>query len=86
MFLSLPEHGLARELPGILVLAGYFLAGPAVMKILFFRKTYRRIGFIRYSAMSVLLLGMLLMPVKMILRWALNLHYLVAIPEWSLNI
>lgn len=83
---NLPSHYVLRELPGITLLAAYFLAGPALMKALFFRETYRRIGFIRYSLMSMLLLGMLLLPIKMVLRWTVNLHYLVAIPEWSLNI
>ena len=81
-----PEHHLIRELPGIVLLAGYFLAGPPALRRLFFRRTYRRLGFVRYSVLSMLLLVMLLMPIKMVLRWTLNLHYILGLPEWSLNI
>jgi hypothetical protein len=82
---AIPKHHLIRELPGILLLAAYFLGGPAVL-LLFFRRVYRQIGFLRYSVMSFLLLVMLLMPIKMVLRWTLNLHYVVAITEWFLNV
>lgn len=82
----LPEHFLVRELPGILLLGAYFVFGPLVLKALFFRKIFREIGFIRYSVLSMLLLVMLLMPIKMVLRWTLNLHYIVGITEWFLNV
>lgn len=82
----LPEHFLLRELPGILLVGGYFALGPWVLRALFFRKLYPQLGFLRYSVLSFLLLMMLLMPIKMILRWTLNLHYLVGITEWFLNI
>jgi hypothetical protein len=42
-------------------------------------------GFIRYMIMANLMLLMLTLPLKMILRWTLNLKYLVSIPEFSLN-
>ncbi len=75
-----------RELPGIVLVLGYFMAGPLVLRALFFRKMYRTMGFARYSVMSLLLLVMLLMPIKMVLRWTLNLHYIVGITEWFLNV
>ena len=42
-------------------------------------------GFIRYMLMSNLLLFMLSLPLKMVLRWTVNLKYIVAIPEYFLN-
>lgn len=77
---------LIRELPGILVVSAYFVVGPIVLYVFFFRKIYRQIGLIRYSVMVMLLLVMLLMPIKMALRWTLNLHYIVGITEWFLNV
>ena len=77
---------LIRELPGILLLAGYFVLGPLILRSLFFRKLYQQIGLARYSVMVMLLLVMLLMPIKMVLRWTLNLHYIVGITEWFLNV
>ena len=32
------------------------------------------------------LLVMLLMPIKMVLRWTMNLHYIVGITEWFFNV
>lgn len=77
---------LIRELPGILLLVGYFVVGPMVLRTIFFKKLYQQIGFARYSVMVTLLLVMLLMPIKMTLRWTLNLHYIVGITEWFLNV
>ena len=42
-------------------------------------------GLIRYLVMSNLMLLMLSLPLKMILRWTVNLKYLVSIPEFGLN-
>lgn len=83
---ALPEHYLMRELPGIILLGGYFVVGPLLLYVLFFRKMYAQIGFIRYSIVAFLLLMMLLMPIKMVLRWSLNLHYIVGITEWFFNV
>lgn len=77
---------LVREAPGIAILGAYFVMGPLFLKVVFFRKIYPQIGFARFSVMSMLLLVMLLMPIKMVLRWTLNLHYVVGITEWFLNV
>jgi len=79
-------HYLIREAPGIFILAAYFILGPLVLKALFFQRMYRQMGFIRYSVLVTLLLVMLLMPIKMVLRWTMNLHYIVGITEWFLNV
>ena len=50
------------------------------------KRLYRSMGLIRYSVMVTLLLVMLLIPIKMVLRWTLNLHYIVGITEWFLNV
>jgi len=77
---------LVREAPGIALVGAYFILGPLFLKTVFFRKLYAQIGFARFSVMSMLLLVMLLMPIKMVLRWTLNLHYIVGITEWFLNV
>ena len=43
-------------------------------------------GFIRYMVFVNLLLLMAALPIKMMLRWAFNLKYIVAIPEFFFNI
>ncbi len=82
----LPGNFLLRELPGIVIVVGYFVLGPVILRMFFLRKIYNQIGFMRFSVLSFLLLVMLLMPIKMVLRWTLNLHYLVGITEWFLNV
>ncbi len=84
-WLFVPSY-IIRELPGIIILLVYFGAGPLLLWAFFFRKLYRQMGLIRYSVMSMLMLVMLLMPIKMVLRWTLNLHYIVGITEWFLNV
>jgi len=77
---------LAREAPGILLLGLYFGILPPILATTVFRSFYLRMGFVRYVVFVNLLLLMALLPIKMILRWAFNLKYIVAIPEWFFNI
>jgi hypothetical protein len=74
-----------RELPGLILVLGYFIALPPLMAVTLFRKFYVRMGFIRFMVMANLLLFMASLPIKMILRWVLNLKYLIYIPEYFLN-
>ena len=76
---------LLREAPGILLVLGYFVVLPPVMAITFLRKFYVRMGFIRFMLMTNLLLFMAALPIKMVLRWTVNMKYLIAIPEYFLN-
>jgi len=77
---------LYRESPGIVLTGLYFTALPPAMAVLpFFRGLFIRMGFIRYMVMTNLFLTMLLLPIKMVLRWSINLKYFVAIPEYLLN-
>lgn len=77
---------LMRELPGILLVLGYFMVLPPVLAKTIFRSFYLRMGYIRYMTMIIILLFMASLPIKMILRWTINLKYIVAIPEFFFNI
>ena len=77
---------LMRELPGIVLVLIYLLVLPPVMAVTVFRKQFIKMGFLRYMTMIVLLLFMMSLPIKMVLRWVLNLKYIVAIPEYFFNI
>lgn len=74
-----------RELPGILLVLGYFIVMPPLMAITVFRGFFVRMGLIRYMVMSNLLLFMALLPIKMVLRWTINLKDIISIPEYFLN-
>jgi hypothetical protein len=77
---------LIREAPGILIVLGYFLVLPPLLARTIFRSFYIRMGFIRYMTMIIILLFMASLPIKMVLRWTLNLKYIVSIPEFFFNI
>jgi len=74
-----------RESPGIILTLLYFLALPPLMAVTIFRKYFLKMGFIRYMLMANLFLFMASLPVKMVLRWTLNLKYIISIPEFFLN-
>jgi hypothetical protein len=78
---------LLREWLGFVVIFAYFfLMPPLLARMPFFSKFYARMGFIRYMVFANLLLWMAALPIKMVLRWTVNLKYLVGIPEWFFNI
>ena len=76
---------LKREWLGIAGLLVYFIALPPLMATTIFRKVFVKMGFLRYMLMSNLLLLMLTLPLKMVLRWTLNMKYIVHIDEYFLN-
>ena len=76
---------LLREAPGLVVLGLYLVALPPLLAVTIFRGMFAKMGFIRYLIMSNLMLLMLSLPLKMALRWTLNLKYILSIPELSLN-
>jgi len=76
---------LYREWLGIVLLILYFVALPPLMATTIFRNFFVKMGFVRFMLMANLLLFMASLPLKMVLRWTLNLKYIVSIPEYFLN-
>jgi hypothetical protein len=76
---------LLREAPGLVLLGAYLLLLPPLLAVTVFRGYFAKMGFIRYMIMANLMLLMLTLPIKMLLRWTLNLKYIISIPELSLN-
>ncbi len=83
---SRPDFILLREAPGIMVVLLYFVAAPLILWKMFFKKYVEQAGLIRFATLAVLILFMASLPIKMVLRWTINLKYLVAIPEYFFNI
>jgi len=83
--MPLPQNLLIRELPGIIVVLAYIIILPPLMAVTVFRKFFVKMGFMRYMLMATLLLLMMSLPIKMVLRWTVNLKYIIAIPEYFLN-
>lgn len=75
-----------RELPGILITIGYFTIVPPLLAVTVMRKMAAKMGFLRYYVMIIHLLFMALLPIKMVLRWTINLKYIIYIPEYFTNL
>ena len=83
---GLPKQWFIREAPGIFLVFAYLMVPPAVLAKTFFKNLYKKLEPLRYSVLMLLLLVMAALPIKMYLRWAFNLKYIVAIPEFFFNI
>ncbi len=75
-----------RELPGIIVVGLYMLALPPLLARTFMKSYFLRMGFVRFITLVTLIQFMAALPIKMVLRWVINLKYIVAIPEIFFNI
>lgn len=80
-----PNQWWMRELPGFVVLGAYFTILPGLLALIF-RKFFQQLGLIRFSIVVIHLIVMLAVPIKMYLRWAFNLKYIVFIPEFFFNV
>ena len=83
---GLPSSWFLREIWGFVLLGLYFLVPPVILAKTVFKKLVAEIGPVRYAIFIMLLLAFLSLPVKMYLRWTLNLKYIVALPEFFFNI
>jgi hypothetical protein len=86
--IGLPKFILLRELPGFILIGIYFVALPPLLtkKIPYLQGLLEKLGIVRYGILMNLMLLMASLPIKMVLRWVLNLKYIVAIPEFFFNI
>ncbi|MEI7686529.1 MAG: hypothetical protein WCL32_16035 [Planctomycetota bacterium] len=75
-----------RELPGILIVLAYLILLPPLLAKTIMRSYFIKMGFIRFFLLVTLIQFMAALPLKMVLRWTMNLKYIVFIPEYFLNI
>ncbi len=75
-----------REAPGLVLLGFYFFVMPVLLAKTAFKKIFSQLGMIRYVVFWILMSWMLLVPIKMVLRWLFNLKYFLAITEWFFNV
>ncbi|MCA9401450.1 MAG: cytochrome C [Candidatus Omnitrophica bacterium] len=83
---QMPGNILIREIWGILAVVAYIGLTPLILAKTILKDVYKRLGVVRYSFFVILLLIALSLPIKMVLRWAFNIKYIVAIPEFFFNI
>jgi hypothetical protein len=84
--LGLPTNPFVRESVGLLLVGAYFAVLPPLMARRFMKGYFEKMGATRFYVLAFLLLTMLSLPIKMMLRWTLNLHFLVFMPEAYFNI
>ena len=72
--------------PGIVLVLAYFLLLPPLLAMTIMRSYFIKMGFIRFFVLVTLIQFMAALPIKMVLRWTLNLKYIVFIPEAFFNI
>jgi hypothetical protein len=75
-----------RELPGFILVGLYLFALPPLLARTLFRTFFVKMGFVRFMVLVVLLQFMASLPIKMVLRWTINLKYIVYLPEIFFNI
>jgi hypothetical protein len=83
---ALPKNPLVRECFGLLLVLAYFVALPPLLAKTWLKSYYEKLGPARFHIMVFLMLTMIALPIKMMLRWTLNMHYLVTMPEFFFNI
>jgi hypothetical protein len=77
---------IVREAPGLILVFLYLFVLPPLLARTIFHSFFVKMGFVRYMTLMVLLLFMASLPIKMVLRWTINLKYIVYIPEIFFNI
>jgi hypothetical protein len=77
---------IVRELPGIILVLLYLVVLPPLLARTMMRGFFIKMGFVRFFLLVTLMQFMAALPIKMVLRWAINLKYIVAIPEIFFNI
>lgn len=86
--ISMPKNLIVREFFGIILTIGYVSLIPiwVAKKTEMGRKFITDLGSIRYYLFMFLLVTMMSLPIKMVLRWLFSLKYIIALPEWELNL
>jgi hypothetical protein len=77
---------LHREAPGIILIFLYLFLLPPLLAKTVLRSFFLKMGFIRFFVLVNLIQFMAALPIKMVLRWTMNLKYIVYIPEYFFNI
>ena len=75
-----------RESVGFLLVFFYLFILPIFLSQTLLKNMFKAYGPVRYASLMIFGLTMLSLPIKMFLRWTINLKYIVYIPEWFFNI
>ncbi len=81
-----PGNPFLREAPGIALVLGYFLLLPPLVGLTVGKAMVKRMGMMRFNVFMHLFLWFVLIPIKMGLRWTVNLKYFIGMPEYFFNV
>jgi hypothetical protein len=84
--MPLPKSIFLREFLGILITILYYTVVPVFITRKYGQSFLKSMGKVRYYVLIFLILTMMSLPLKMYLRWFINLKYIVFMPELELNI
>jgi hypothetical protein len=84
--MGLPKNIFIREIWGIIFTGLYMFASVPFITKKWGKESLEKMGAIRYYIAIFLILGMMSLPIKMYLRWFINLKYIIAMPEFELNL
>ncbi|MBC7428253.1 MAG: cytochrome C [Bacteriovorax sp.] len=86
--IGMPKNLVVREIFGIILTIAYvgFIPVWVARATSFGRKFFIDLGPIRYYLFMTLVVVMMSLPIKMVLRWLFSLKYIIALPEWELNL
>lgn len=82
----MPNNIVLREFLGVIVTIAYFVVPVYFITKKWGQELLGKMGYVRYYLLIFLALSMMSLPVKMYLRWLFNLKYIIAMPEWELNL
>lgn len=83
---TMPSNILIREFLGIIATGAYFILSIPLITKYWGKKLLQEMGHFRYYILIFLILTMGILPIKMYLRWFFNLKYIIAMPEFELNL
>ncbi len=75
-----------REIAGLVFLAVYLIGTPLLVGRTWAKSPRCGMDRARYWTMMLLCLLLLILPLKMVLRWTLNLSHIVSMPEFQMNL
>lgn len=84
--MPLPHNILLREFLGLICVGVYFVVSTLLITKTWGKKFLEQMGATRYYVFIFLFLVMGSLPIKMLLRWLFNLKYILAMPEFELNL
>ncbi len=82
----LPESPFVREISGIVFTVLWVFVLPVLLAKTVMRRMFTQMGSLRFYILAIHLVIMAMMPLKMVLRWTVNLKYFVYLPEFNLNL